>query len=49
MKQIILIVTAFMLTSCGALNHGFPRGISGKLKSINSQEIILHVEQQNTQ
>jgi|AntAceMinimDraft_11_1070367.scaffolds.fasta_scaffold15506_4 hypothetical protein len=42
MQQLILIITALMLTSC-SVNQGFPREINGKLKPINSQEITSHV------
>lgn len=42
MQQLFLIITAFVLTSC-QVNQGFPKEINGKLKPINSQEIISHV------
>jgi hypothetical protein len=42
MKEIILIFITLMLTSCLALNDGFPKEINGKLKSINSPGAICH-------
>lgn len=36
MSKILIIVISLMLSGC-AVNHGFPREISGSLKPINNE------------
>jgi len=42
-SQFILMMLSLGLSGC-ALNDGFPRGIQGDLKPINSQSVMKDVE-----
>ena len=45
MRKIMLIALLLKLSSaCTALNGGFPKDINGKLKPINSNEVIENVK-----